>query len=514
MTETEAPAAQPASLVPVLSLAVVLITFRSVVWIAFEQAAFDSDQAIIGLMAKHLGEGRAFPLFFYGQHYMLGVEAFLVAPFVAIAGASVATIKLPLLLVNIGIAALLLWQLVRRLRLAPWEAFFVSSFFIVAPALASQRLVEAQGSNIEPLLYVLLLWELRERPVAFGLLAGLAFFHREFAAYAVAAVVAVDVLGGRAFTRERLRDYAVSWGMFALVAFVVNSSRVNADLLGPGTAGSVASSLDAQVSSWHQFVCWPPKELTLNLAWLFRENLGTLFNWKTQLWGAAQWRQIRIGYAWMGLPLGIMALVSGLYAIRGRRHLQTNWQFGIYLMLIGLQAAGAYAVLGCLVRDGTLVRYTLLTLFFPVGLLTLFVSSSPPTWARSLVFGLVALWALGSLVDNGRILAAFIHRPPPSSARGLVDFLESNGVKYARGSYWVAYQTDLLSQERITVSSIDKVRVAEYQTIVDEHDDQAVLILENPEWPAKACDDGVGYRMWCVQYLERGRNRTSPGRQP
>jgi hypothetical protein len=36
---------------------------RSLVFIVYPQSFFDSDQAIVGLMAKHLIEGRAFPLF-------------------------------------------------------------------------------------------------------------------------------------------------------------------------------------------------------------------------------------------------------------------------------------------------------------------------------------------------------------------------------------------------------------------------------------------------------------------
>jgi len=41
-----------------------LIVLRSVVFLQYEQADFDADQAIVGLMAKHLSEGRAWPLFF------------------------------------------------------------------------------------------------------------------------------------------------------------------------------------------------------------------------------------------------------------------------------------------------------------------------------------------------------------------------------------------------------------------------------------------------------------------
>ena len=76
---------------------VLLVVLRSIVFVFWEQSFFDSDQAITGLMAKHLIEGRAFPVFFYGQNHMLGVDAYLAAPVFAVAGVSVTTLKLPLL---------------------------------------------------------------------------------------------------------------------------------------------------------------------------------------------------------------------------------------------------------------------------------------------------------------------------------------------------------------------------------------------------------------------------------
>src|SRR5262249_26057267 len=155
----------------------------------YEQSFFDSDQAVVGLMAKHLAEARAFPLFFYGQHYMLGVEAWLAAPLFKVAGASVLTLKLPLLVMNVAIAGLLLWVLVRSVNLTRIEALVAASFFLIPPPLVAARLVEAQGANIEPFLYVLLLWLLRDRMVPFGLVAGFGFFHREFTVYAIAGVV-------------------------------------------------------------------------------------------------------------------------------------------------------------------------------------------------------------------------------------------------------------------------------------------------------------------------------------
>src|SRR6187397_2826021 len=77
-------------------------------------AAFDSDQAITGLMAKHLAELRAFPVFYYGQNYLLAVEAWLAAAVFAFTGASVTALRLPLLAINIAIAWLLLRGFVRE----------------------------------------------------------------------------------------------------------------------------------------------------------------------------------------------------------------------------------------------------------------------------------------------------------------------------------------------------------------------------------------------------------------
>jgi hypothetical protein len=494
-----------------LGLAAALVILRSVVWVFYEESFFDSDQAVMGLMAKHLAEGRAFPLFFYGQHYMLGVEAFLAAPLFRIAGPSVVTLKLPLLALNLVTAGFLIWLAVRELSVRPVTAFLISLFFVVPPPLISLRFVEAQGSNIEPLLYILILWVLRSQPVALGAFAAFAFFHREFAAYGIAALILVDVVAGRA-TRERLREYALSWGVFCVVAFLISLLKTKADLLGPGSAGVVSSNLSAQIGSWGQFVCWPPTELSSNLRWLFSDNLGTVFNWKRNMVGPQDWRPVPSGWPWLAPALFLGLLVAGFQLLRFRTRLRAQWQFGAYLMLVGLASAFFYAVLGCHVRDVSLVRYTLLTLYFPIGLLMLFAVVRPPIRSRAVVFGVVILWAAMSLFDDSRLLVAFIHRPPPSHARALVTYLEGEGVKYARGPYWVAYELDFLSNERLIVSSVDKVRIAAYQDIVNAHDAQTVHILPNGNWPAKPCDGAVTFRIWCLQYFERARNVSRPGR--
>src|SRR5215212_7939357 len=87
-----------------VAIVTAVVLFRSAIFVFWERAHFDADQAITGLMAKHLAEGRAFPVFWYGQSYMLAVESWVAAPLFIVAGASAPALKLPLLFVNIAIA--------------------------------------------------------------------------------------------------------------------------------------------------------------------------------------------------------------------------------------------------------------------------------------------------------------------------------------------------------------------------------------------------------------------------
>src|SRR5947199_3501499 len=72
------------------------------------QTHVTSDEAIIGLMAKHILEGRYFPFYFYGVSYNASCawEAYLaVVPF-AIAGVGVVALKIPTVLLSLACLAL------------------------------------------------------------------------------------------------------------------------------------------------------------------------------------------------------------------------------------------------------------------------------------------------------------------------------------------------------------------------------------------------------------------------
>src|SRR3954454_19504186 len=97
---------------PIVMLLAAATIVRSLVFVFVPAAHFDSDQAVTGLMAKHLSELRALPVFWYGQTYMLGVEAWLAAPLMAMLGATVTALKLPLLAMNVAVTLLLFFSFV------------------------------------------------------------------------------------------------------------------------------------------------------------------------------------------------------------------------------------------------------------------------------------------------------------------------------------------------------------------------------------------------------------------
>ena len=54
----------------------------------------DADEAVVGLMAKHIAEGEEIPVFYYGQHYMGSLEAILASFSFQIFGVSNFTLKI------------------------------------------------------------------------------------------------------------------------------------------------------------------------------------------------------------------------------------------------------------------------------------------------------------------------------------------------------------------------------------------------------------------------------------
>ncbi len=84
----------------------IFLLFFSSIWFLYQIKAnffIDADEAITGLMALHINQGREIPIFYYGQHYIGPLEALLASFFFEIFGPSAQTLKLsPLIFFLLG----------------------------------------------------------------------------------------------------------------------------------------------------------------------------------------------------------------------------------------------------------------------------------------------------------------------------------------------------------------------------------------------------------------------------
>ncbi len=471
-----------------LAVAAALVLARSAVFLLWEQAGFDADQAIFGLMAKHIAEGRAFPAFLYGEGYLLAVQAWLAAPLFAVFGSSVAMLKLPVVIVNVVTAALLVWVLYRDGGLRPATALVASLFFLVASPVMAKLLVETNGGNPEPFLYVLLLWVLRDRPLAFGVVFAVGFIHREFTAYGVTAMVAISLLADPRIRYERFKSAALAAAGYLIVSQSVRTAYAFSTPFGPGTTIDAALSA-ADVLALTNRYCWVPETIPASMLRLFGDYLGLPF-------GATDHRLVDFGVRSQlpvrlaGVPpfwpvLGTIlaaALVRVLWiAVRDRRPL---WRgpgaVATFLLLIGLQSGVVYAVARCGRLEADTFRYALLMLYVGVGIVALYFIYEPKRAGRWIMTAVMIAWAAISAAGHVRLFEEYVTREPAGPHRALASYLVERGIRYARADYWTAYTTTFFANEQVVVASTDTVRIEEYQRQVAAHDRDAVQVQREP----------------------------------
>lgn len=479
-------------------------------FLQYEQADFDADQAIVGLMAKHLSEGRAWPLFFYGQLYMMGVQAWMAAPVFLWLGPTVLALKLPLLVINVATGGLLVWLLVRDVGLRAWQASVAALFFAALPPVTASRLVQAQGGTIEPLFYTLVLWMARRRPIAFGLVFAVGFLQREFTLFAVIALVALEVWTRELFSRHRLAHWLVVGLVFLGAREGVGLLRGQASMFGPQTAPVALDAAVTNVDVVASSVCPTPANVAGNLVWLLRENVPTYFGVKRQPAGAfiASARPSGVRHAWplivvaFGLACGLVLSRAGAWragpaAADVHGH---SARFAWFLLATGLLSLAGVAA-GCNVRSLITIRYHLMLALAPVGLVALAFAYSPSPAARArawrrpalaLMAGASLAWALIMVLSSATLLREYRHRPPPDPFRILADDLVAHGESVGWASYWVSYHVDFLSQERVMLSPTGPVRITDYARRAMRAGRDGVLVGDAP------CEGGREVAGWYV----------------
>jgi hypothetical protein len=474
--------------------ALAIIVLRSIVPMVYERFDFNSDQAIVGLMAKHLSELRTFPLFYYGQNYMLGVESWIAAPFVLVGGTTIAMMRLPLIMIGAAAALICMLTFVRQ-GMRPALALVATLPIVATTPIVSATLLEL-GASVEPFLYVMLLWWLRRRPYAFGALLCIAILHREFGMFAATAIAIVQ-----------WRDRTWSWpaaaraaAAFAAIWLLVDVLKRTVNMYGPAGGVHESASLTLQAQ---QIAMWLSIEVRPYLARL----ASALTNGLPDLFGARS-HMIRtygpISTIAAGSLVAGWAMAAAMLVCAGR----VGWQatrpggigrddrtsFPLYLALIGLQTLAVYGLnSGIVAQAPTIIRFVLFALLLPIGLLGLFFHHEPSPRYRNAVAALAGVWAVLTVADNARLLREYLVAPPENNYREVTDYLVEHRIKYARAIYWDCYVISFLSGERVIVASTDKVRIGAYQARADANAANAVRLRRRP------CDSGKVVSSWCLE---------------
>jgi hypothetical protein len=481
-----------------------LVILRSAIFVFWPGSHFDSDQGVTGLMAKHLSELRAFPVFWYGQTYMLGVEAWLAAPLMALAGASVTALKLPLLAMNVAIALLLFRGLTTDAGLDELRAALATLFFVLAAPITAAHYLTANGGNVEPCFYVLLLWTLRRRPVWFGVVLGTGFLNREFTIYGAAALVTLDAVRRTLLTRAAARRYATAFGAAVMVWVGFLILRHFSSAAGPGTSTADLSTNLAgnNLLQIAERLCLDPQAIAAGAGRLFTLHWPELFGLERQPltdFGIESVVQ-------QGLPLSAWLLVPAfgipafrLVASRVSRRVPTadgprptsaeatagkptsDLGFCAFLILVAAFSLVGYLVGRCGLIDFHTMRYELLSVLGAVGLAGWYLRVE-----RSRAIG--SVWALScaaifaiSIVGHGRLLAEYAAgRQPIALKQELIRELEARNIRYAYADYWTAYYVSFMTRERIIVASDEVMKVKSHNRLVDAHRGEAIRISRRP----------------------------------
>jgi 4-amino-4-deoxy-L-arabinose transferase-like glycosyltransferase len=436
-----------------ISILIGAIVLKAVL-LALDTIPFNSDEAVVALMARHILQGER-PWFFYGQAYMGSLDAYLVAGAFGLFGERVLSVRLVQVALYVAILVTS-YAVAQRFTGARPAALLVALLMAFPPVLLTLYTTVSLGGYGEALLVgnLLLLWGHRlgwedtrrwGLWLAWGLVAGLGFW-----AFGLMLVYLVPVglwLCGRARSflgsdRNGVwQEYVLATLGFAVGSlpwWLGNLSRVDvavAELFGTAvqstaTAGSLVANVGLRVFSF----------FVLGLPALF----GLRFPWGV------------VGPPlWLAVP--VLALYLGALGYALRRQADPVVRSG-YLLLWGVWATMFLGFVLTPFGGDPSGRYFLplylpLFVFVANGLLALQRRARHWAWlllGAVLFFNLVGT-AQAALTNPPGITTQFeaITQVDHRYDDELMDFLLAHDSARGYGNYWVAYPIAFLSEEQI-----------------------------------------------------------------
>lgn len=435
-------------------------------WYVFHDA-LNSDEASVGLAAQHILHGQ-FTAFFPGQLYG-GAEPYLTAALFAAFGQSALMVKLTPLLLSL-VAALLMWRIARRLVSDGQIAALAGVLVWVAPvAVAWNSTVErgfrgvTMACGLAAILFALRCLDGRRRyldVVAMGLFLGVGWWSSPEIAYFL---VPIGLLLIGAVVVSPAGRRIVVW----VPRFFVALAAVGLGAL-PWLWVNIPGFRSLQASSF------PGGQDKLHNGYAVR--LQTFFNHV------------------LPMQTNLVVPASATEVFRHNQSLQLAFQFGTdaiivaALVLCALKGGRGLAVAAGAVALPFIFDFQPGTWFWDDGRYGVFVGallvpvlaiacdqvpvlaarfgrghrhrpSRPPTSGRALMVAVVVVSSVFTVVGFSQMVAgtgSFFSNwgDPNAPTLAAVDRLEGGGVRTGYAHYWLAYDLDFLSKERLAITTV------------------------------------------------------------
>jgi len=404
---------------------------------------FNSDEAVVGLMARHILDGQ-WPAFFYGQAYMGSLDATLAAVGFALLGEAVWVIRLLQALLYVATVlttAALGWSIFRSKRVA-WVAAALLAVPAVNVMLYTTVSLGGYGEAllIGNLLMLLALrvWRRENGFALWGYLAGLGFW-----AFGLTLIYTLPtgIMLLRKLWRSRAKLVAtIVMFLLGALPWIVEGVRRGYDpflseLLGEAVSGASSGALPSVLEHFVNLLLFGPTVI-----------FGLRAPWSAEL--------IAAPLAPVALIFWLAVLVYGISRLRVHDEARVGrW------MLIGVMTVLVAGFLLTPFGADPSGRY-FLPLAVPLALMAgeLFTGLLIPRFGRwaYAVLGLVLIFNLWGNIQAANenppgITTQFdpVARVDHSFLPALIEFLESEGEWTGYSNYWVAYPLAFLSDERI-----------------------------------------------------------------
>jgi hypothetical protein len=431
--------AAPSHLLLIVAATAFLVGLAIRLWIyTTGPGEINSDEAVMGLMARHLWNGE-WSTFFWGQAYGGIVEVVLLSPVVALLGATDAALQVVPFLQSV-IATALVFLVGRRVLGLPGAITAAALFWSFPPA--SVWWQTRQGLLYLPIVIVglslvLIALRIEENPerrwawLVFGFAAGLGWWISPQILYFLMPVTAWLML-------KRVLPHGYS--ILGLVAgFVIGA--------GPWIVTNIAQG-------WPSLSIPPVSGTPADRLWAFSSG------------GLPMALGLRIPFTerWILPPLGQLLFIGGIAALAvvlTRR--RSSISIHHYVLL-------AFPVLFALIPAAPYVgsgRY----FFFLAPSIALSLASLP--WndlGRALVIGVASLLTMFGFYQIRSLPVAFVPDLDP-----LVAALDENDIEHVVGGYWLAYKLSWETEERIIADAPALSRYRPYADRVKAADSVAFV---------------------------------------